>query len=139
MKPIVKNVLAVVLGFAVGSAVNMGLILLGHQVIPPPPGADISTMEGLANSIHLFEPKHFLFPFLAHAIGTLAGAVAAAAIAASHKRRFAMAIGLVFLAAGVTNVFMLPGPAWFNTVDLVFAYVPMGWLGGKLAVRLKKG
>ena len=44
--------------------------------------------------MHLFEPKHFLFPFLAHALGTFAGAWLAAFIAASYKMRFALGIGI---------------------------------------------
>jgi hypothetical protein len=28
---------------------------------------------------------------------------------------------------------MLPAPMWFNVVDLVGAYLPMAWLGGRLA------
>jgi hypothetical protein len=135
MKPILRNVLAVVAGLVVGSVVNMGLIMVSGRVIPPPAGADITTLEGLRSSIHLFEPRHFLFPFLAHALGTLAGAFTAAAIAATRKMMFAMVIGVCFLAGGVTNVFMLPAPTWFVIVDLVGAYLPMGWLGGKLGTR----
>lgn len=85
--------------------------------------------------MHLFEPRHFLFPFLAHAIGTLAGAVVAGLIAASYKMKFALGIGVFFLIGGIANVFMLPAPAWFVVADLALAYIPMGWLGGKLAMR----
>lgn len=117
---------------AVGSLVNMSLILVSGKVIPPPSGADVTTLEGLRSSIHLFEPKHFLFPFLAHALGALAGSFVAAVIAASGKRFLALGIGLCFLAGGVVNVSLLPAPLWFNVIDLVAAYVPMAWLGYKL-------
>ena len=90
-------------------------------------------MEGLKESMHLFGPQHFIMPFLAHALGTLAGAAVAALIAVSHKMKFALAIGFFFLAGGIMNVFMLPSPLWFTNVDLVGAYIPMGWLGGRLA------
>ena len=63
MNPMIKNILAVILGFVIGSAVNMGIIMVSGSIIPPPIGADVTTMEGLKASIHLFEPKHFLFPF----------------------------------------------------------------------------
>jgi len=39
----------------------------------------------------------------------------------------------VLLVGGIVNVFMLPSPAWFTVLDLVGAYIPMGWLGGKWA------
>ena len=35
---------------------------------------------------------------------------------------------------------MIPGPTWFAALDLLVAYIPMGWLGGTLAgARLNKG
>jgi hypothetical protein len=133
VSPILRNTLAVVAGAVVGSVVNGGLIAISGSVIPPPPGADVTTLEGLRKSIHLFEPRHFLFPFLAHALGTLAGAAVTAALAASRQMALVLVIGIVFLAGGVANVLMLPAPMWFNVVDLVGAYLPMAWLGGRLA------
>jgi hypothetical protein len=132
MSPLVRNILAVIAGFIVGSSVNMGLIMISGSIIPPPIGANTTTMEGLKASMHLFGPEHFLFPFLAHALGTLVGAAAAAAVAANNQYKVAMAIGFIFLAAGTANVLMLPSPMWFNVVDLIGAYLPMAWLGWKL-------
>ena len=135
MNPILKNILAVIAGLIIGSIVNMGIIMLSSSVIPTPEGVDMSNMESLKSSMHLFEPRHFIFPFLAHALGTLVGAFIAALIAANNKLKFAMGIGVLFLIGGITNVIMLPSPAWFTVLDLVAAYMPMAWLGGKLATR----
>ena len=133
MNPIVKNILAVLTGIIFGSAVNMGIIMISGSVIPPPEGADVTTTEGLKESIHLFQPRHFIMPFLAHALGTLMGALVCAWIAASRKMTFAMVIGVFFLAGGIANLMMLPSPTWFAIVDLVGAYIPMAWIGRKLA------
>lgn len=135
MNPVLKNTLAVVAGIIGGSVVNMGIINLSGSVIPPPSGADVTTMEGLKATMHLFEPKHFLMPFLAHALGTLAGALIAASIAATRKMTFALVVGCFFLAGGIANVVMLPSPLWFTVTDLVFAYLPMGYLGGRMALK----
>lgn len=136
MNPVIKNILSVVAGIILGSAVNMGIIMISGSIIPPPAGADVTTMEGLKASIHLFEPKHFLLPFMAHALGTLAGAIITAIIAHNNKKKFALGIGLFFLLGGIINAFMLPSPAWFIVIDLVGAYIPMGYLGGKLFVKI---
>lgn len=135
MNPIVRNILAVLAGIVVGSIVNMGIIQLGPSVIPQPEGVDNSTMESLAATMHLFETKHFIVPFLAHALGTLVGAFIAAKIAVSHKMRFALGLGVFFLLGGIAAVFMLPAPMWYNVTDLVLAYIPMAYLGGKMAVK----
>lgn len=137
MNPIIRNILAVVTGLIVGSAVNMGIITISGNVISPPSGVDVTDMESLKSSMHLFEPKHFIFPFLAHAVGTLVGALIAALIAASHKIKMALIIGVFFLLGGIMNIFMLPSPIWFAVLDLVVAYIPMGWFGSKLAVKIK--
>jgi hypothetical protein len=137
MNTIVRNVLAVVVGFAAGSVVNMALILASPHVIPPPPGVDVSNAESMKASMHLYEARHFLFPFLAHALGTLSGALIAYLIAASRRARFAYTIGVVFLAGGITACFMIPAPAWFMVLDLVAAYLPMAWVATRLGRRLK--
>ncbi|UVW27159.1 hypothetical protein [Massilia sp. H6] len=135
---ILKNLIAVVAGFGIGSLVNMGLIGLGARVIAPPAGSDLATMEGLQASMHLFGPEHFVFPLLAHALGTLVGALVAARIAASRPLYCALVVGLLFMAGGLASVVMLPGPLWFETLDLLLAYLPMAWLGWRLAPRTRR-
>ena len=133
MNPMAKNVLAVISGVVVGSLVNMGLINIGPLVVPLPEGADSSTMENLRDSMELFTPVNFLFPFLAHALGTLGGAFVAAKVATSHQVKFAIGIGVFFLIGGATMVIMIGGPMWFNLTDILLAYIPMGYFGGVLA------
>lgn len=132
---IILNAIAIFGGLIIGSAVNMGLISLGGELIPPPPGLDVSNMEALAEAMHQFEPKHFIFPFLAHALGTLVGATFAAKIAATHQLAMALVVGAAFFAGGLTMVFSLPSPMWFNALDLIAAYLPMAYLGYKLVNR----
>lgn len=133
MNPIFKNILAAICGLVTGSVINMSIIMISGSIIPPPAGADITTTEGLTASMHLFEPRHFIFPFLAHTLGTFAGAFFASLIAANHKLKFAMGIGIFFLAGGIASVFMLPSPLWYTVLDLGLAYIPMGYLAGRLA------
>lgn len=135
MNPIIKNILAILTGIVIGSLVNMGIIMISGSIIAPPEGADVTTTEGLKASMHLFEPKHFIFPFLAHALGTFVGAFLAALLAGTHKMKFALSIGVFFLLGGIASVFMLPSPTWFTVVDLVGAYIPMAYFAGKLVVK----
>lgn len=130
---LLRNIAAVIVGLILGGAVNMGIIMAGAAVIPPPAGADPGNAESIAAAMHLYEAKHFLAPFLAHALGTLAGALAAYLIAASHRAAIAYGIGIAFLAGGITAATMIPAPWWFIAVDLVGAYLPMAWLAVRLA------
>lgn len=135
MNSTLRNTLAVIAGAVIGSFANGGLIALSPMLIPPPAGADVTTMEGLKASLHLFEPKHFIMPFLAHAVGTLVGAFVAALIAVNNKMRPAMIVGALFLVGGIMNVMMLPAPTWFSAIDLLLAYLPMAYVGGKMGTR----
>jgi len=134
MHPILRNTLAIIAGAIAGSALNGGIIGISGSLIPPPEGADLTTEAGLKAAMHLFEPRHFLLPFLAHALGTLAGAFVAARLAVSYRMALALSIGLLFFAGGLYMVMILPAPAWFNATDLLLAYFPMAWLGGRLAM-----
>ncbi len=129
----IRNIVAVILGILIGGGINMALITISGSIIPPPEGVDPSDMESIKSSIHLFEPKHFLFPFLAHALGTLFGAFITTKVAESSKFKLSMLIGVFFLIGGIMMVVQLPGPMWFNIIDLVGAYLPMAWLGHKAA------
>ena len=135
MHHILRNVLAVVAGLIVGSLVNGSLIMISGFVIPLPEGADTSTTEGLQAAILLYEPKHFLFPFLAHALGTLVGAFVAAKISPNYGFKLAMVVGLFYLVAGIYMVIILPSPLWFDILDLAIAYLPMAYLGWQLAKK----
>lgn len=133
MNPTLKNILAVLVGLIIGGAVNMCIVLISGYIIPPPAGSNLTTMEGIKAALPLFEPKHFLMPFLAHAIGTFVGAMITAKMAKSRNLLLAILIGVFYLVGGIENFRELPNsPTWFMVVDLVIAYIPMGYLGGKI-------
>ena len=137
MKPLFRNIIAVIAGWLIGSAVNMSFITLGHSIYPIE-GLDPNDMEAFAQVMPTLEPKYFIFPFIAHALGTLVGAIIAALIAENHKMKFALAIGVLFLLGGIAVNIMLPGPLWFTVLDIVVAYIPMAFIGGKIALSLTK-
>ena len=137
MSNVVRNVLAVLAGLVIGGVVNGVLVAISSMVIPPPAGVDVNTIEGLSKGMSLFEPRHFIMPFLAHALGSLVGAIAAYMIAGSYKTQIALAIGAVFLLGGAAASYMLPAPAWFEALDILVAYLPMAWLGSKIGARLQ--
>ena len=134
---LVRNVLAVLAGIVIGGTINMAVITLGVSLIPPPPGVDVTNPQSLAKAMHLFEPRHFVMPFMAHAMGTLAGALIANLVAATHRAKMAYLIGIVFLFGGVAATFMIPAPGWYVAIDLLAAYLPMAWLAIWIGTRLR--
>jgi len=134
---IFRNSLAIIVGFITGSIVNMALVTIGPQIIPLPPGVDMTDPSKLAATIHLLEPQHFIFPFLAHALGTLVGALLAYLLAGSHRALFARIVGALFLAGGIVASRMIPAPMWFIVLDLAITYLPMAWAGLWLGRRIR--
>ena len=129
--------MAIIIGWFIGSAINMGLIEAGHTFIPIE-GLDPNDMKALAKVMPTLSAKYFIFPFLAHALGTLIGAIVAGWIAASHKMKFSLAIGVLFLLGGIVVSFMLPAPIWFIACDIIIAYIPMAFIGGKIAKKISE-
>ena len=132
MKIFLRNIAAVFTGITIGMIVNMGLIILGSKLVAPPEGMNPMDAESIKTHLHLFKLQHFIFPFLAHAGGTVIGAFIAAKIALSHHFKFAMGIGVYFLVGGIMMVQMIPSPMWFIILDIGLAYLPMGLLGWRL-------
>lgn len=135
MNPIVRNILAVIVGIVVCMFVNGGIIAVSGTIIPLPDGLNPNDLESFKANAHLLQPKHFLMPFLAHALGSLIGGLVAALIAASRKMTFALVIGCVHLLGGIAAAFLIPAPVWFIALDLIVAYIPMAYLGGLIAKK----
>ena len=131
MNPILRNILAVIAGWIAGSIVNFGLVQTGYAVLPIE-GVDVNDLEALAAAMPGLSFEYFIFPFLAHALGTLVGAFTAAYIAVGNKKMMAYIVGVLFLLGGIAASFMIPAPEWFIAADLLLAYFPMAWIGGRL-------
>ncbi|MFM1898743.1 MAG: hypothetical protein RL577_983 [Bacteroidota bacterium] len=133
----IVRILLIAAALYVGGAVNMGIITLSPELIPPPEGADLTTEEGLLKAAPLMQPKHFLLPWLAHALGTFVAAFLAAILAPSIRHYSFWIPGGLFFIGGLMMVFMIPAPFWFIVADLGLAYFPMAFLGHKLSFWIK--
>ncbi len=134
MTTILLNTLAVVLGWLIGSAVNMGLVQVGYRVFPIE-GIDVNDLEALSEVLPHLDITFFIFPFLAHALGTFFGALICGLIAKTRTMQLSLSIGALFLIGGIMVNIMIPAPLWFTITDLTLAYIPMAWFGGQLALK----
>ncbi len=135
MNNTIRNILAVVAGWFGGSVINIGMVQSGYNLLPIK-GVDPNDMEALAAILPTLESKYFIFPFLAHALGTLIGALIAALISKNSPMKMALIVGGIFLLGGIVVSFMLPGVLWFSALDITLAYIPMAWIGAKLAEKI---
>lgn len=133
-----NSIVVFFLALFTGMGVNMGMLFVGSWLVPLPAGVDTSTREGLRLALPLLEVRHFLFPFLAHAMGTLTGAFIVAGYARSNTFRYAMLIAGLFFAGGLSTIIGMPSPLWFSITDLLLAYFPMAWAAHSFAEKLRK-
>ena len=132
------NLSRVISALFVGSIINMSLIWIGGQLIPAPAGHDLLTPIGFEKALPFLTPMHFLFPFLAHALGTLSGAMLVCWLKPKETRKYILIVGGITLLGGIAAGFMIPAPGWFIAADLLLAYIPMAFLGEYLYRKLTK-
>lgn len=137
MNKTLRNIIAVIVGWLIGSIVNMSIINLGHSLLPID-GIDMSNMEEISNAYSSLDIEYFFTPFLAHALGTLVGSIIATLIAVGNKKLIALIVGGIFLVGGIMVSFMINSPVWFTIFDLLFAYIPMALLGYSIGLKFSK-
>jgi hypothetical protein len=136
MLNVLKFIVLLALALTIGGFANGALVSLSPYLIPPPEGLDLSTPEGLTAAAPLMEPKHFVIPWLAHALGTLVGALLISWWQPKWSLWGVLVVGLMFFIGGVMMVQMVPAPIWFVLADLGLAYFPMAFLGRWMVRRL---
>ena len=122
MKLFFRNIGALILGIIAGSIINMGLIIIGGNIFSLP--ENFNPMDAVNWDI-----KYFLFPFLAHSIGTLSGAFVASKLSKNYNMIIPIIVSIYFLAGGIYMAMVLPAPTWFICLDLTVCYIPMALLG----------
>lgn len=137
MKPIYRNILAVVLGLVLGSFINIYIVGFSADQLSLDPN-DPEYMTKLGEVLPTASWDKFIYPFAAHAVGTLVGALVAVMIAGTNKMKIALAIGAFFLLGGIMASVMIPSPLWFIVVDILFAYIPMAFIGGWIGQKFTK-
>ncbi|MAE27404.1 MAG: hypothetical protein CMJ87_00285 [Planctomycetes bacterium] len=112
-KTMIKNIVAVLVGLAVGMGVNMALISLNAYVLfPMPGGTDMYNQEQMAAYVASLPAVAFLVVMVAHLGQSFVGGRVAARLGATRPMLLAMIVGWLTLAAGVANLISLPGPLW---------------------------
>jgi hypothetical protein len=125
-----RIILGLFLGLFVGAMVNGSFIELGTKIFPFPNGVNFDTPEGMEAFSEL-PLKYYVFPFIAHAMGTLSGCLVALLFVRTYATYVVYTIGSLFFIGGIMAVYMINAPLWFDILDLSMAYIPMAWLATK--------
>ena len=132
MRVFLRIILSLVLGILSGSAINILLIIAGQNIITAPSSFNPMNAQDWTISF-------FIFPFLAHSLGTLVGSFVAAKASKNYHISISLMVGLWFLAGGIYMTTIIPAPAWFEMLDIIICYIPMAYIGWKLNKRGEQG
>lgn len=133
MKPVVRSILAVIVGMLVAFVIIALVQVVGMRVYPPPPGMDPRDPASIKAAMANLPLGALLFVLVAYAAGSVAGGWVAARFAPHGRLMHAMIVGAILLGAGIMNMTMIPHPGWFWAASIAI-YLLGAWSGGSAAV-----
>lgn len=137
MKTVLRSIAAILAGFVVASIVMMIVETINGNILYPELGkiaAGMTDREQIRALIASAPIGALLVVIVGWILGSFAGGLIAALIAARSTLTHAIVLGVLLTCAGVANNLMIPPPMWFWIVSL-FVFVPPAYLGGMLAPK----
>jgi hypothetical protein len=126
-------IVRIILGIVVGIAIGLGLVMAGdwinHQLWPPPPEVQVTNPESIREYMATAPITSLLGLPVTWTFAALAGAFAGAKIA--ERVWVGWISGGLLFAATCLNLAMIPHPLWMLITSAVL--VPLAvWFGAKL-------
>lgn len=133
----IRNILSVIAGMFVGSAVNMALVMLNVYVLfPMQPGTDMHVPEQFNAYIATLPTAAFLVAVAAHLGQSFVGGWVAARLGTSRPMLLAMIVGVLTLVGGIMNWMTVDGPTWMM-IEIPL-YLVVAWLAGRMVQRKRE-
>jgi hypothetical protein len=129
---ILKSVGAVAAGMLAGVVLILAIEAISSRIVPLPPGTDPSNPDSLRAAMARIPLGALLMVVLAWIVGGFVSGWVAARLAPRARVGHAMIVALLSLAAGVTNMVLIPHPTWMWIAG-VLALLGAPWLGGRMA------
>ena len=138
IKAVGRSVLTVLTGAVVAGVLIAAVEAVSSAIYPLPPGLDIHDHAAMRQHIDTLPVGAFLFVLAAWAIGAFTGSWVAARLAGRARLGHGLAVGALFLLAGVLNMLMIPHP-WWMWVGGIVALAGCSYLGARLASSPSNG
>jgi hypothetical protein len=124
-----RRALGVIVGVAVAMLTITLVEMIGHQLFPPPPGADMRDPAQVAQAMALMPFAAKLWVTLAWFLGSLAGALAGLAV--SRWSAVAWIVAAFVIAGAIWSYTVIAHPLWMQAAGLL---LPL--LAAWIALRL---
>ena len=127
-----RQIIAVVAGVIAAGVVVYLMEMLSHGIFPPPASMDPMDPQSIKAHLDQLPAGAFLLVLLGWGLGSFTGGFTAAKIAGTRTLRAAVIVGVIQMLGGILNMTLIPHPLWMVVAGLLI-FVPMAWLGGKIA------
>ena len=132
MNPVVRSILAVILGLLVAFVVIALVQMIGIRVYPPPAGMDPTNPESIKAAMAQIPLAALLFVLLSYAAGSVVGGWVSARFAPKAKMTHAIIVAALLFCAGLMNLMTIPHPMWFAVTSSAIYWLG-AWSGAQAA------
>jgi len=115
----VRKLIGIIAGLAVAVMLVSLIQKFGHSLYPPPAEMDLADQEFMQNYMTNLPWGPLAFVLGSYVGGALVGGWVAAFIARESSLVIAGIVGMFILAGAITNMAIIPHPAWFATATVV--------------------
>lgn len=130
-----RKLLATIAGLVIAVAIVALIETLGFALYPPPASLDFEGKEQLIRYIWALPVPVLLVVLAAWTVGAFAGSVTASILAWRRARMGCLIVTGFVLIAAVSNMLMVPHPAWFM-VTAVIVILLAGYLAWWMSLWL---
>ena len=116
--PIVRSVVAVVLGLSAAMLAIAGVEWVSSILHPFPPGVDPTNYEACKAHVAQYPAWVLLLAVVGWGLGTFVSSWLATRVGSGRHPAHGIVVGSILLVAAVANMLMLPYPIWFWVANL---------------------
>ena len=126
-----RNILAVVLGIVAAGVAVFLVEIVGHFLLPAPPGVDASNPESLKANMANMPLASVLMVLIAWCVGSFAGGLVAALVSRDQKMLCAFIAALFIIGSGIATMVIIPHPIWF-WIAAILLPLPFAWFRARV-------
>ncbi len=128
MNSLLRNLGAFILAILVAYIASTLIIICGHYIIPPPIEIDTNDFESIKSNFHLYKDKHFIFPLIAHVLGTFLAGYCICRFSTDKRMIRIFLLGGLFMLLSLSLIWKLDQFNIWAILELSL-YIPMSLSG----------
>lgn len=132
-----RYISSIIAGVLIGFFAISLIEALGHFITPPPEGVNITDAESISAYMKDIPLASLLMVWLAYIIGSFVAGLITAVLLRKNQLKAAVACGVLILAAGALNLYLIPHPLWFS-IGTILTYIPFAVLGAHFGKKIKE-